>query len=146
MKRILATVLFCVTALSFSACSWIQSDGDGNTTVPYNLTTADETHLNTIGADFRNYFEADTTLSDEVETQYNATLTYWAQNGSDWSVYETIAGLEMNGPYIVYVEADEDLTEADRESRYLNVAAWGLNIETRVGPVGGETPSEEVTE
>ena len=128
MKKLLATGALAGAQLLGGCSLFTQIDG---TNVPYNLTTADKEHFDTIGVEFREYYTADETLTDEQETLYNATLDSWLANGSTTQTFETIVGDEYDGPYPTYIESDKNLTDADKTARKLNVTAWEINIESR---------------
>lgn len=138
MRKVLGVISACFIMSLLIACSYL---GINNT--PRNLTSADESHYNTIGVEFRQYFEADEALAEDVELIYDEALDSWLANGSDWEVYDVVVGMEEDGPYVVYVESNEDLTEADVEARMVNVLAWELNLETRLGlPVENNEETE----
>jgi hypothetical protein len=123
MKKFLLVPILFVFALLLGSCSWLRLDSSGDHNVPYNMTTADKSHYNTIGLEFKKYFEEDEAISIEIKNDYNSTLEYWVQNGSDRAVFKKIIGQNMDGPYISYVDSDEKLTEADREARYINISS-----------------------
>ena len=135
MNRFLMVLTLCVSVSTLSGCLWFQSGGDGGASIPYNLTTADQAHYNTVGLDFKDYYEQDADLNQGLLSMYDAALIEWLKGGSNWETFVMVVGSEMDGPYFIYVESDEKLTEADKEARYLNVAAWELNIESRNGPL-----------
>lgn len=126
MNKVFLTLCVFLAAISVTGCSLFQTDGTGE--VPYNLTTADQKHYDTIGMEFRGYFEADEVLAEEVEATYVAALEAWLAAGSTWEVYDVVAT-----PYLVYVTEDTELTDEDKTARRYNVEAWEINVEVRNG-------------
>jgi len=131
MKKLNLLILLSTSAL-FTGCS-LFTGGDSSGTIPYNASTADVQHYETIGEDFKDYFTSDASLTTENETNFNSTLTLWKTSGSTWDTYETLIGEDDSGPYVVYYENDPNLTDVDKTSREINVDSWELNLITRLG-------------
>lgn len=147
MKKLFTTTLLCATlafgAFGLTGCAAIQDFLNNSDTVSQvALTQGDQQALNTIGEDFTDYFEADETLDAETLDLYQDTVRDWATSGSTWETYTVVVGTDLDGPYVVYFEADEALEQSDRNARFGNIEAWSLNLESRFGPLGGEETTE----
>jgi len=129
--RKIGIALIAVTLLGITSCKWF---GSNTGTLPYNLTTADQYHLDTIGTEYVRYVSDDDSLTSETKTLKTKVVDEWSLNGSSWSTYEVLVGQDGNtGSYSVYYKTDDYLTGNDVESRDLNVQSWELNLEERLG-------------
>lgn len=136
MKSFITVAFLAATliigSLGLTGCAAIQDFLNNSDTVSQAaLTQGDQQALNTIAPDFLDYAEADETLDSETLGLYQSTVRDWGRLGSTWETYDVIVGTDLDGPYVVYFEADDALEQSDRNARYGNIEAWSLNLESR---------------
>lgn len=129
MKKHLSLILpTLVLAFALTGCGLIPGLG-GDVPTVVEPSEADAALYEQVAVPFVAYYEADETLTDEVEASYSAAVSTWSATGSDWGVYGTIAPA-----YVEYLHNDLDLSRDSVDIRTDTVLSWKIFLENTVGP------------
>lgn len=131
MKNFMTTLSILVLTFALSGCGIIPGFGNGNVINVVEPEEADVALYKQIAVPFQVYYNADETITAEIETSYNSSVAAWKENGSNWRTYEIIAPA-----YVDYLVNDPELSSESVSIRRDTVLSWQLFLTSTTG----ETP------